>query len=178
MIEALKQRLSEHFQLTNLTIKNAGLAFLWVEKHELEMLLRQLRDFEGYTHLSFIIASDHIEKNQFKLTYMLHNYDTKHDLGVHVDISRVNASMHSIHPLWAQAWTYQRELKEMYGIDFPESPRVDEDFCLEGWDDMPPMRRDFDTVKYCEEHFDDRDGRATEENRQTMKVNIYPERGE
>ena len=26
--------------------------------------------------------------------------------------------------------------------------RVDEDFMLEGWDDMPPMRRDFDTAKY------------------------------
>ncbi|WP_416208189.1 NADH-quinone oxidoreductase subunit C [Halomonas sp.] len=34
----------------------------------------------------------------------------------------------------------QRELKEMFGIDFPGSPRVDEPFVLESWDDIPPMR--------------------------------------
>jgi NADH-quinone oxidoreductase subunit C len=33
------------------------------------------------------------------------------------------------------------------------------DFLLEGWTAMPPMRRDFDTVKYCEETYDFRPGR-------------------
>ena len=178
MIEKLAERLSENFQLSNVLEKKPELAFLQVKKSQLEMFLKHLRDQENYTHLSFLIASDHIENKIFRLTYMLHNYATKHDLGVHVEISRENAEMISIHNLWAQAWTYQRELKEMYGIEFPESPRLNEEFCLEGWDEMPPMRRDFDTVKYCAEHFNDREGRATEDTKQTMKVKIYPERGE
>lgn len=174
----LKQYLSENFQLLGFQEQKNELAFLQVEKMILELLLKDLRDSKNYTHLSFLIASDHIEKGLFRLTYMLHNYQTKHDLGVQVEIDRENAEMTSIHHLWAQAWTYQRELKEMYGIEFPESPRLNEEFCLEGWQDIPPMRREFDTAKYSERQFNNRDGRATEDTKQTMKIKIYPERGE
>ncbi len=39
-------------------------------------------------------------------------------------LPRDAASMDSIHDLWPTAATYQRELREMFGIDFPDSPRV------------------------------------------------------
>jgi len=85
--------------------------------------------------------------------------------------------MTSIHTLWAQAWTYQRELRELWGIDFPGSPRIEEDFCLEGWDEIPPMRREFDTVEYCERTFESRDGRETVDPREHMHEVIFPQRG-
>ncbi len=120
---------------------------------------------------------DYIEDGIFTLVYMLHNYEQNHDLAIHVDISRDEAEMTSIHTLWAQAWTYQRELREMYGIRFPGSPRLDEDFCLEGWDQIPPMRREFDTKKFSQERFGHREGRSSEEPREHMKVELYPNRG-
>ena len=83
--------------------------------------------------------------------------------------------MDSIHHLWAQAATYQRELKEMYGINFPGSPRVDEEFALEGWKDVPPMRRDFDTLAYSESTFFPRPGRKTHDPVEYMKKNMYPD---
>ena len=39
------------------------------------------------------------------------------------------------------------------------TPCLQVEFLLEGWNDMPPMRRDFDTVKYCEDTYDFRPGR-------------------
>lgn len=83
--------------------------------------------------------------------------------------------MDSIHHLWAQAATYQRELKEMYGVHFPGSPRVDEEFALEGWKDVPPMRRDFDTLAYSEQTFFPRPGRKTHNPVEYMKKNMYPD---
>ena len=68
------------------------------------------------------------------------------------------------------------EIKEMYGIDFPGSPRVDDSFLLEGWDDIPPMRRDFDTVKYSEETYFPREGRTTNDPGTYMKEKLYPEK--
>jgi NADH-quinone oxidoreductase subunit C len=65
----------------------------------------------------------------------------------------------------------------MYGIRFPGSPRLDEDFCLEGWDQIPPMRREFDTKKFSEERFGHREGRSSEVPRDHMKVELYPNRG-
>jgi NADH-quinone oxidoreductase subunit C len=150
---------------------------LKVGKHNAERLIRELRDRENYTHLNFMTCIDYIEDGIFTLVYMLHNYDEKHSLSIHVDISRDGEEMVSIHTLWAQAWTYQRELREMYGIRFPGSPRLDEDFCLEGWDQIPPMRREFDTKKFSQERFGHREGRSSEEPREHMKVELYPNRG-
>jgi len=177
MIDTLLQQLEQRFAISNINQGRKGLTNCHVDKDKAESMLRELRDKHDYVHLSFITAIDWIEDNIFTLVYMLHNFEQNHSLSIHVDLDRDNPVMESIHNLWAQGWTYQRELKEMYGIDFPGSPRVDEEFCLEGWDQMPPMRRDFDTVTYSEQQFGHRDGRSTEDPREYMRENLYPERG-
>ena len=177
-MQQICERLTDQFGCDNVIHQRADLSFLRVDKEKLESTLVYLKTHEGFTHLSFVTVIDYIEDNMFRLTYTLYNYDITANIGVQVDIVRDKATMHSIHHLWAQGWTYQRELKEMYGIDFPGSPRVDEEFVLEGWDGPPPMLRDFDTVKFCEERFVDREGRGTQDVKQVMRENIYPERGE
>jgi len=177
MMSELLDRLVRDFGVTNITGRLPAITTLQVSKESGERLIRELRDREGFTHLNFIACTDWIEDGIFRLVYMLHNYDTRQNLGVHIDIDRDNAEMTSIHTLWAQAWAYQRELREMYGIHFPGSPRLEENFCLEGWDDIPPMRRDFDTAKYSAEHFGHRDGRISLVPRDHMHVQLYPNRG-
>jgi len=173
----LIKRLQRDFGVDDINQRKPSLTTFRVRKDSAETLLRELRDREGYTHLNFITCIDYIEDDIFTLVYMLHNYDNKHSLGIHVDISRDSEDMVSIHTLWAQAWTYQRELREMYGINFPGSPRLEEDFCLEGWDDIPPMRREFDTKEFSQERFGHREGRESEVPRDHMKVELYPNRG-
>jgi len=176
-MNATLERLAKNFDITDVIERNPRLTTFKVGKDVAEILIRELRDREGYTHLNFMTAIDYIEQGIFTLVYMLHNHETNVSLGVHVDISRDDAEMTSIHTLWAQAWTYQRELREMWGINFPGSPRIEENFCLEGWDQIPPMRREFDTVAYCEETFAVREGRATENPRERMHEVLFPTRG-
>lgn len=133
-----------------------------------------LRDIESYTHLVFFTAVDFIEEGMFQLTYMLHNYQLHHDIAVLVMISREEPVMESIHHLWPHAATYQQELFEMFGIEFPGSPRLYEDFALEGWQDTPPMRREFDTRAYSEETYFPRPGRKTFDTVEYMKEQLYP----
>ena len=171
---ALITRLSGHYEIKEIKTQKPGLLLLKVSKEDALQFIRELRDGGGYTHLAFLTAIDYIEQGFFTLTYMLQNHTSHHSIGVHVDIDREQAEMVSIHELWAQAATYQRELREMFGIRFPGSPRLDEDFCLEGWDDIPPMRREFDTVAYSEQRFFNREGRLSEDPRQHMKQIMYP----
>jgi NADH-quinone oxidoreductase subunit C len=168
------ERYAKSYSITEVREQKPTLGFLKVPKDQAARLIRELQQDAGYTHLAFLTAIDYIERGHFTLTYMLHNHDTTHTLGVHVDIDREPAEMESIHTLWAQAATYQRELREMYGIRFPGSPRLDEDFCLEGWDDIPPMRKEFDTVKYSQERFLERPGRASEDPRAHMQTIMWP----
>ncbi|MCK4537323.1 MAG: NADH-quinone oxidoreductase subunit C [Candidatus Krumholzibacteria bacterium] len=141
--------------------KREDLVFVTVPATQVVDCLGYLRDRAGYRHLVMISAVDYIERGVFQLTYLLHSYEKQNDIGIRADIGRDDASMDSIHRLWAAAQVYQRELREMFGIDFPGSPRVDEPMLLEGWEGIPPMRRDFDTKKYSEETFFPREGRKT-----------------
>ena len=170
----LHTRLKALFPLGELSERRPDLAFVTVPQEHLRALLLHLRDREGFTHLVLLTAVDWLEDGKFQLTYLLCDRAGRRDLGLRVMITREAASMESIHEVWPTAATYQRELREMFGIDFPGSPRLEEDFILEGWNDIPPYRRDFDTKKYAEESYSQRPGRETHDPATHMKQQLYP----
>ena len=171
----LYERLKQGFPLGELTEQRPDLAFITLEREQLRPLLLHLRDREGFTHLVLLTAVDWLEDEQFQLTYLLCDRPGCRDLGLRVLLPRDGASMESIHDLWPTAATYQRELREMFGIAFPDSPGVEDDFILEGWSGIPPYRRDFDTLKYSEETFAPRPGRETRDPEEHMKQQLYPD---
>ena len=174
-MKQLHERIAGIFPVRQWEQQRANLAFLNVDRSQLRPLLAHLRDREGFTHLVLLTAVDWLEDEQFQLTYLLCNRTAALDIGVRVHLPRDAANMESVHELWPTASTYQRELREMFGIDFPGSPGIDEDFILEGWSEIPPYRRDFDTLRYAEERFSQRPGRGTHEPARFMKQRLYPE---
>lgn len=176
----LYAKLSKRFPLGEMTEQRHNLAFLTIGQAQLRPLLLHLRDREAFSHLVLLTAVDWFEEDspedqKFQLTYLLSNRKKGSDLGLRVMISRNDAVMESIHDIWPTAATYQRELREMFGIDFPDSPGVYEDFILEGWNNIPPYRRDFDTLKFAAENFSQRPGRETKDPAQHMKQQLYPD---
>ncbi len=163
------------FTVENVKYQRDNLTFITVEKSLALEVLTYLRDFEKFTHLVLLTAVDWLEDGKFQLTYLLNNPQSKTEIGVRVFISRDNATMTTSHHLWPALKTYQKELKEMFGIDFPNSPEVDEGLVLEGWDGPPPYRRDFDTKEYSEATYFPREGRVTYDPAEYMKKKLYPE---
>lgn len=174
MMKELVDKLSKAFKLKDIVYQRKDLTFVTAEKENTISLVTRLRDYEGFTHFVLLSCADWIEDGVFQLTYFLNNPVKKYDIAIRCMIDRENATMTSAHHLWKQVATYQRELKEMFGIDFPGSPRVDEPFILEGWDDLPPMRRDFDTIKYSDETYDHRPRPETKDPADHMKEKLHP----
>lgn len=170
----LQAKLTEHFELGEWTQQRDDLAFVTVTRERLRGVLHHLRENEGFTHLVLLTAVDWIENAHFQLTYLLSNRTAAYDVGVRVVIARDKAEMDTVHDLWPTAATYQRELREMFGIGFPGSPRVDEEFILEGWVGPPPYRRDFDTLAFSKEEFAERPGRESKDPTEHMKQKLYP----
>ena len=167
--------LGKKFPIKDEIYQRNNLYFITTEKAQAVELVTHLRDYEKFTHLVILTAVDWIEDELFQLTYLLNSPSRKMDIGVRVMIDRNNPEMVSIHHLWAAAATYQRELFEMFGISFPDSPRLKVPFILEGWKGIPPYRRDFDTLKYSEETFFPRPGRSKKDPAEHMKEMMYPE---
>lgn len=156
--------------------------YITCEKKDTVGLLTYLRDLEGFKHLVLLTAVDWLEDNKFQLTYLLNNPTLKVELGVKTFIERSvwpeESEMESAHHLWPAMKTYQRELHEMFGIDFPGSPEINDPLILEWWDDIPPYRRDFDTKEYSEKTYFPREGRSTNDPGNYMKEKLYAREGE
>ena len=129
-----------------------------VEKKDVVPLLLYAKETLGYQHLSHISCVDWLEEGEFELIYMPWSHKDSILLMIHTRISRDNAEMENIDMIWRQANTYEREFREMFGIQFPGLVGAEE-FILEDWDEMPPMRRDFDTAAYVKEAYFERAGR-------------------
>jgi len=127
--------------------KNDYLYKVTVSFEQLEsLLLRFINEF-GYITLDSINCRDDLEDGFFTITYCLQTKDRDHIVMVQTQIERETASLPTMHTTWPQAEIIEREMHEMFGVDFPGHPTLI-DFALEYWDDIPPMRRDFDTLEY------------------------------
>lgn len=115
--------------------------------HAVELLLSAKQRF-GMEILQLISVVDRIEEGVFQLTWILEDTGGSEIFMLSSDYPRENCSVPTLGDIWTTAVIFERELHEMYGIDFPGNPRQNEDFLLEGWKELPPMRRDFDTLEY------------------------------
>jgi NADH-quinone oxidoreductase subunit C len=177
MTDALKETidiLQDRYEAGEPRIRRPGLVFVTLPGGRAVEAVTWMRDRAGFTNLVMISCVDRIEDGLFELVYLLNDPVEMTDIGICVEIGRDEAVMESMHHLWAGVRVYQRELREMYGIDFPGSPGVDEPMILEGWDDIPPMRRDFDTLEYAERTYYPREGRSTRDPATEMAERSYP----
>ncbi len=135
-----------------------------VRKKRIEVILRpdlippylaHAKNQHGFEHLTHISCVDWLEDGYFELVYILWSYTMKMQLLVKCRIPRHTPEFISIHNIWDHAETYEREIHEMYGINFEGNDRLGE-FLLEDWEGPPPMRRDFDTAKYAADTYPDR----------------------
>ena len=122
----------------------------------------ELIDFIGNNYefktLNAITCTDWIEDEHFAITYILTTLDRKHSFMVQTMVNRNNTKVKSLTDKFAQAEIMERDLHEMYGIDFVGNNNLKE-LSLENWVHTPPLRREFDTLEFVNEHLTFRDGR-------------------
>ncbi len=144
--------------------KRNNLWIIEVEKDSLHAVLSYLKDNESFKHLALVSCVDWIENNKFQLSYILWSYQKRENLIVKIFIDRDKPEFKTVLNLFPQAEIYEREIRELYGVSFEGNPTQNEDFVLEDWEEMPPMRRDFDTLKYSQEKYGDRDSEVQKTN--------------
>lgn len=157
MLDALLPKLPG-FEILEQVERRPNQAFLRVPKAQLFSLLGQLQQQHGFVTLETIACTDWMEDGVFCLTYVLETAERDRSLGVQVHIGREGEGIATAIPLWPQAEIFERELHEMFGIPIEGHPSL-VDFMLEGWTGIPPMRREFDTLKFVEETYEMRPGR-------------------
>lgn len=110
----------------------------------------------GFEHLSAISCVDWIAQGEFELVYHFWSYRDNCIVSAHVRIDRAAASMGTITDLWMPASFFERDIHEFYGVVFQGNTDL-ERYILTDWKGPPPMRKDFVSRDFANEHFQYKD---------------------
>ena len=160
MNKSLKETLESTFKDIKVSVLEDSRIAVTAESHSVLAILRFLKDV-GFDHLALISAVDWIEDNLIELCFILTCYERS---GEYVDSQKMHVILKTPIPrdrpqfktaigVFPNAEPYEREIHELFGIDFEGHPRLTPLF-LERSYEIPPFRKDFDTRKYVEEVFD------------------------
>ena len=111
---------------------------------------------KSYKQLSTISCVDWIDDNEFELVYHLYSYDDFINISVKTRINREKATFVTLKEIWPVAEFYERDIHDFFGVKFEGNDNLEE-LILENWNDIPPMRKDFDTRKFVNEEYEWRD---------------------
>jgi len=156
--EKLLNLLRKKFLLKESSIKRAKRVEVKVEPKEIIPVLLYAKENSGYIHFAHMSCVDWIEDGEFEVVYILWHPEEKINFFVKTRVPRDNGSLPNIDFIWRQANTYEREIREMFGLEF-EGLVGRKEFILEDWEHLPPMRRDFDTAEFVKETYFHRPGR-------------------
>lgn len=154
MLHAIKNQ----FATDDIEVKREDLYKVTVNKNSIFELIEFLIKHYNYTTLNAITCTDWIEDDHFALTYILTTLDRKNTFMLQTSILRDNAHIDSLSHKFAQAEIMERDLHEMYGIHFLGNKNLKE-LSLENWVHTPPLRREFDTLNFVNNHLTFREGR-------------------
>jgi len=161
MTASLQQFLESTFNRVEVAVLRDGRMSVSAPAESIPIVLRHLKE-HGLNHLALVSCVDWIEDGTLELVYLLTCYmpNTTHDTPgqtLHVllktRVPRETAALASVIDVFENAEPYEREIHELFGVDFHGHPRLVPLF-LERHYDIPPFRKEFDTRKYVQETFD------------------------
>jgi NADH-quinone oxidoreductase subunit C len=151
-LEDALERIRKLVEGAEIEVKSSRRGVVKVAPDLKDLVLKGLKEM-GFDHFVALTCIDWPDENRMELIYHLWSYGSKGLVMVKTSIDRKEPSIGTAVLIFRPAITYEREIYEMFGVDFPGNPRLTQ-FILEDWDGPPPMRKDFNSLMYSVERFD------------------------
>ncbi len=166
MAETLLANVKERYNILQTEILDANQVTIDVELITVHSLLTYLRG-EGWDQLSILTCVDWIEEGKYQLVYILFNWETPVRIQVRAKVERPSPKVETIMNIYPGAKYYERDVHEFFGVVFEGNPDSNKQLFLENWDDIPPLRKDFNSKEYSDKKYKTR---TYEKNYNTKEV--------
>jgi NADH-quinone oxidoreductase subunit C len=143
----MAEKLQSHFPGVRAAPRYINQLEVVAEARSIASLLAVMKSL-GFEHLSNITCVDWLEQGRFDVTYNLWSYTHRLHAVVKAGVGRDEPEIPTVMHVWPQAQPYEREIHEMFGVSFTGNSDLSPLF-LHNWKDLPPLRKDFDTVEYA-----------------------------
>lgn len=114
---------------------------IWISKDILIPVCKELWE-EGFTYLVDIMGIHYPQKEkQFCLSYILHNFKNNERLRLKVEVKE-GEPVPTLTEIWKGANWLEREIFDMFGVQFSNHPNLERILMWEGFQGHP-LRKDF-----------------------------------
>jgi len=104
----------------------------------------QLRD-DGSLFFDYLFCLTCIDwKTHLTMVYHLTSTKFRHTLVVRSKLDRANPEIETVSQIWRTADFHEREVYEMFGVNFLNHPDLRLLILPDGWEGKNPMRKDFE----------------------------------
>ncbi|MCD6114384.1 MAG: NADH-quinone oxidoreductase subunit C [Thermoprotei archaeon] len=149
--EELVRKIVEVFSYVEAKVKRVRRVEVKVSREKLPEVAKYLRSI-GFKHLSAISCVDRPQHGIFELVYHLWSYENRVHLMLKTTIPRNKPKYVTMINVWPNAFVYERDIWEFFGIEFEGHPDL-RHFILDYWDDIPPLRKDFNHLEYIKRKY-------------------------
>ena len=141
VIEKLKQKFSEKIKEVSVQF---GDEILLIERDSLLDIVQFLKDKPySYSMLLDLTCVDYKgQEPRFEMVYHLYSIPNVQRLRIKVSLSEKDLRIDSLSSLWKNANWLEREVFDMFGVDFKGHPDLRRIFMYDGFEGYP-LRKDF-----------------------------------
>ncbi len=141
--EELKLQLAETFTSAAFDETGQWLS-MTVPATEWLSIAEKLRHYEGspFNYMFCLTCIDW--KTKLTMVYHLSSTQTRDTVVVKADLDRTNPEIESVAHIWRTAEFHEREVYEMFGVNFLNHPDLRLLILPEGWEGRNPLRKDFE----------------------------------
>lgn len=141
--EELKIKLSEILPSAIIEDGNEWVE-LTIEPTDWLSLAKLLRKEEAL-HFNFLFCLTCIDwKTHLTMVYHLRSTNFHHNIVVKAKLNRDKPVIETVSHIWRTAEFHEREVYEMFGVDFVNHPDLRLLILPDGWEGKNPMRKDFE----------------------------------
>lgn len=115
-----------------------------VEPGEFLSFMQQLRN-EPSLFFNYLFCLTCVDwKTHLTMVYHLSSTQYRHNMVVKIKLDRANPSIETVSHIWRTAEFHEREVYEMFGVNFLNHPDLRLLILPDGWEGKNPMRKDFE----------------------------------
>jgi NADH-quinone oxidoreductase subunit C len=130
------------------TLQAFGETTLIADPSKIVDLCRYLKDSEKFIRLSAVTAVDwYPEEPRFEVVYHLHSLERNTRLRIKCRLGGVDPAIDSVTSVWRGANWYEREVYDMFGIQFRGHPNLVRILMPTDWEGYP-LRKDYPVHGY------------------------------
>ena len=115
-----------------------------IEPQQWKAFAHQLRLGNGF-NFDYLFCVTCIDwKTHFTMVYHLTSTTFRHNIVLKTKLDRNNPEIETISNIWKTAIFHEREVYEMFGVNFINHPDLRLLILPDGWEGKNPMRKDFE----------------------------------